>query len=85
MGDGRVYGMPTLGSVTGAIEADLYPGYIIILRAVASTNFMTAEPYEFDFAFLKQVARRIVNEVDGVSRVTYDLTSKPPGMCTQAD
>lgn len=54
-------------------------GYIIILRAVTSTNFMTAEPYDFDFGFLKQVARRIVNEVDGVSRVTYDITSKPPG------
>ncbi|KAI1500429.1 GMP synthase [Biscogniauxia marginata] len=54
-------------------------GYIIILRAVTSTNFMTAEPYEFDFGFLKQVSRRIVNEVDGVCRVTYDITSKPPG------
>ncbi|KAH6893099.1 GMP synthase-like protein [Thelonectria olida] len=60
-------------------------GYIIILRAVTSTNFMTAEPYDFDFGFLKQVARRIVNEVDGVSRVTYDITSKPPGIYLQAD
>jgi hypothetical protein len=41
---------------------------------------MTAEPYEFSFEFLKQVSRRIVNEVEGVSRVTYDITSKPPGM-----
>lgn len=46
---------------------------------------MTAEPYEFSFDFLKQAARRIVNEVVGVSRVTYDITSKPPGKCIQAD
>lgn len=42
---------------------------------------MSAEPYEFDFGLMKKIARRIVNEVDGVSRVTYDVTSKPPGMC----
>ncbi|EQK99488.1 GMP synthase [Ophiocordyceps sinensis CO18] len=54
-------------------------GYIIILRAVTSTDFMSAEPYEFEFGLLKKIARRIVNEVDGVSRVTYDVTSKPPG------
>ncbi|KAJ4855434.1 glutamine amidotransferase class-I domain-containing protein [Trichoderma breve] len=54
-------------------------GYIIILRAVTTSDFMSAEPYEFPFALLKAMARRIVNEVDGVSRVTYDLSSKPPG------
>ncbi|KAK1753977.1 GMP synthase [Echria macrotheca] len=54
-------------------------GYIIILRAVTTTDFMTAEAYEFDFALLRKIATRIVNEVDGVSRVTYDITSKPPG------
>ncbi|KAK4217061.1 class I glutamine amidotransferase-like protein [Rhypophila decipiens] len=59
-------------------DARVY-GYIIILRAVCSVNFMTAEPYEFDFKLLTKIARRIVNEVDGVSRVTYDITSKPPG------
>ncbi|KAK7428343.1 GMP synthase (glutamine-hydrolyzing) [Neonectria magnoliae] len=48
-------------------------GYIIILRAVTTKDFMSAEPYEFPFALLKAMARRIVNEVDGVSRVTYDL------------
>ncbi|OIW31956.1 GMP synthase [Coniochaeta ligniaria NRRL 30616] len=47
--------------------------YIIILRAVTTSDFMSAEPYEFPFALLKAIARRIVNEVDGVSRVTYDL------------
>ncbi|KAL7619717.1 GMP synthase (glutamine-hydrolyzing) [Parahypoxylon ruwenzoriense] len=54
-------------------------GYIVILRAVVTTDFMTAEAYEFDFEFLKRVSTRIVNEVNGVSRVVYDTTSKPPG------
>ncbi|KAJ9149398.1 GMP synthase [Pleurostoma richardsiae] len=54
-------------------------GYIVILRAVTTSDFMSAEPYEFQFDLLKAIARRIVNEVDGVSRVTYDLSSKPPG------
>jgi GMP synthase (glutamine-hydrolysing) len=49
------------------------------LRAVTSTDGMTADIYPFDIAFLGRVANRIVNEVRGVNRVTYDITSKPPG------
>jgi len=49
------------------------------LRAVTSTDGMTAEFYPFDMAFLNRVASRIVNEVRGINRVTYDITSKPPG------
>lgn len=49
------------------------------LRAVTSTDGMTAEVYPFDFGFLNRVAGRIVNEVRGINRVTYDITSKPPG------
>ncbi len=49
------------------------------LRAVTSTDGMTADVYPFDVAFLSRVANRIVNEVRGVNRVTYDITSKPPG------
>lgn len=49
------------------------------LRAVTSSDGMTAEVYPFDFAFLNRVAGRIVNEVRGINRVTYDITSKPPG------
>jgi GMP synthase (glutamine-hydrolysing) len=49
------------------------------LRAVTSTDGMTAEFYPFDMGFLGRVANRIVNEVRGVNRVTYDITSKPPG------
>jgi len=49
------------------------------LRAVTSTDGMTADYYPFDHAFLGRVANRIINEVRGINRVTYDITSKPPG------
>jgi GMP synthase (glutamine-hydrolysing) len=49
------------------------------LRAVTSTDGMTADVYPFDMGFLTRVAGRIVNEVRGVNRVAYDITSKPPG------
>ncbi|KAI1428357.1 GMP synthase [Xylaria sp. FL1777] len=54
-------------------------GMICILRAVTSVDFMSAEPFEFPFQLLKNICRRIVNEVDGITRVVYDYTSKPPG------
>jgi GMP synthase (glutamine-hydrolysing) len=49
------------------------------LRAVTSTDGMTADYYPFDHAFLGRVANRIINECRGINRVTYDITSKPPG------
>ena len=52
---------------------------VCALRAVTSTDGMTADVYPFDSAFLSQVATRIVNEVQGINRVVYDYTSKPPG------
>ncbi|KAI9834957.1 MAG: GMP synthase (glutamine-hydrolyzing) [Sarea resinae] len=52
---------------------------VIALRAVETSDFMTADWYPFDGHFLKRVSRRIVNEVNGVCRVVYDVTSKPPG------
>jgi GMP synthase (glutamine-hydrolysing) len=52
---------------------------VLGLRAVTSTDGMTAESYPFDHAFLARTATRIINEVKGVSRVVYDVTSKPPG------
>jgi GMP synthase (glutamine-hydrolysing) len=52
---------------------------VCALRAVTSTDGMTADVYAFDVAFLARVANRIVNEVRGINRVTYDITSKPPG------
>ncbi len=52
---------------------------VLALRAVTSIDGMTAESYPFEHAFLAQVATRIINEVRGINRVTYDVTSKPPG------
>ena len=49
------------------------------LRAVTSTDGMTADIYPFDSSFLSGVATRIINEVRGINRVVYDYTSKPPG------
>jgi GMP synthase (glutamine-hydrolysing) len=53
--------------------------YVVGLRAVTSTDGMTADFYPFDMTFIGHVATRIVNEVKGVNRVVYDVTSKPPG------
>jgi GMP synthase (glutamine-hydrolysing) len=52
---------------------------VCALRAVTSTDGMTADIYPFDSAFLSRVATRIINEVKGINRVVYDYTSKPPG------
>lgn len=52
---------------------------VCALRAVTSTDGMTADVYPYDAAFLTNVATRIVNEVKGINRVVYDYTSKPPG------
>ena len=53
--------------------------YAVALRAVNTIDFMTAESAEIPFAVLQTVMSRIINEVRGVNRVFYDLTSKPPG------
>ncbi len=53
--------------------------YAVALRAVSTVDFMTAEASEIPFALLQKVMGRIINEVSGVNRVFYDLTSKPPG------
>ena len=53
--------------------------YACALRAVTSTDGMTADSYPFEHVFLSRVATRIINEVRGINRVTYDVTSKPPG------
>ena len=51
---------------------------VIALRAVETTDYMTADWYPIPYAVLKRMANRIVNEVRGVNRVVYDITSKPP-------
>jgi GMP synthase (glutamine-hydrolysing) len=53
--------------------------HVCALRAVTSVDGMTADIYPFDASFLASVATRIVNEVNGINRVVYDFTSKPPG------
>ena len=53
--------------------------YAVALRAVNTVDFMTAESAEIPYAVLNKVMNRIINEVKGVNRVFYDLTSKPPG------
>ena len=53
--------------------------YACALRAVTSTDGMTADFYPFEHSFLSQVSTRIINEVKGINRVTFDTTSKPPG------
>lgn len=52
---------------------------VCALRAVTSTDGMTADIYPFDASFLQRTATRIINEVKGINRVVYDYTSKPPG------
>lgn len=52
---------------------------VCALRAVTSSDAMTADAYPFDHLFLSAVATRIVNEVRGINRVVYDVTNKPPG------
>ncbi len=52
---------------------------VLALRAVTASDGMTAEYYHFEHEFLGKVATKIINEVRGVNRVTYDITSKPPG------
>ncbi|MCW9034760.1 MAG: glutamine-hydrolyzing GMP synthase [Rhodospirillales bacterium] len=53
--------------------------FVCALRAVNSTDGMTADYYHYDHEFLSRVSNRIINEVRGINRVVYDCTSKPPG------
>ena len=53
--------------------------YVCALRAVTSIDGMTADYYQFDHDFLSETATKIINNVAGINRVTYDITSKPPG------
>jgi len=70
---------PDTAKAVGVMGDKRVHGKVVTLRAVETTDFMTADWYPFEFDFLKRVSRRIVNEVDGACRVTYDITSKPPG------
>jgi GMP synthase (glutamine-hydrolysing) len=63
----------------GVMGDDRTYDYVCALRAVTSSDGMTADSYAFEHSFLSRVATRIVNEVKGINRVVYDVTSKPPG------
>jgi len=53
--------------------------YVCALRAVTSSDGMTADFYDFSHDFLRNVSTDIINKVRGINRVVYDITSKPPG------
>ena len=63
----------------GVMGDDRTYDHVCALRAVTSTDGMTADYYHFDHKFLSRVSNRIINEVQGINRVVYDITSKPPG------
>jgi GMP synthase (glutamine-hydrolysing) len=52
--------------------------HVVALRAVQTSDFMTADWAELPYSLLKKVSSRIINEVRGINRVTYDVSSKPP-------
>ena len=80
MGDKRTYeqvrilGFPTLR------QPDSSGFQVIALRAVQSEDFMTADWYMFPPEVLRRISSRITNEVSGINRVTYDISSKPPSV-----
>ena len=53
--------------------------YAVVVHAVRTIDFMTAEAAEIPFNVLQTVMNRVINEVPGVNRVLFDMTSKPPG------
>jgi GMP synthase (glutamine-hydrolysing) len=70
--------LPTMRSV-GVMGDERTYAYPIIMRAVTSTDGMTGDWFRFPHEVLERISSRVVNEVKGVNRLLYDLTSKPPG------
>jgi GMP synthase (glutamine-hydrolysing) len=65
---------PYFGKLGDARKFD----HVVALRAVETVDFMTASWARLSYDFLDHVSRRIINEVPGISRVTYDISGKPP-------
>lgn len=70
--------LPDIRSV-GVMGDERTYGYPIIVRAVTSEDVMTADWARIPYDVLETISKRVINEVDGVNRVAYDITSKPPG------
>ncbi len=78
-GIGQYFAALTNMQSVGVMGDERTYDYAVALRAVDTVDFMTAETAEIPYEVLKRVMGRIINEVKGVNRVMYDLTSKPPG------
>ncbi len=78
-GIGQYFAALTNMQSVGVMGDERTYDYAVALRAVNTVDFMTAEAAEIPFSVLNKVMSRIINEVKGVNRVLYDLTSKPPG------
>ena len=78
-GIGQYFAALTNMQSVGVMGDERTYDYAVALRAVDTVDFMTAEAAEIPYEVLKKVMGRIINEVKGVNRVMYDLTSKPPG------
>ncbi len=79
MGKGQFFAALTNMRSVGVMGDHRTYDYAVALRGVVTSDFMTAEAAEIPFVTLQVVMNRIINEVKGVNRVMYDLTSKPPG------
>jgi GMP synthase (glutamine-hydrolysing) len=75
----RAFAVPLPVRTVGVMGDGRTYDSVCALRAVKSVDGMTADFYPFDMTFLCRAATRTINEVKGVNRVVYDMTSKPPG------
>ena len=78
-GIGQYFAALTNMQSVGVMGDERTYDYAVALRAVNTIDFMTAEAAQVPYEVLMKVMSRIINEVKGVNRVLYDLTSKPPG------